>query len=77
MSEGQMKTVEYGLWHPDEGWYCTDGTVWTTNIRLIALALCDSVERRWAHYNNAGWKVRSLLEWTISEKPDLEWSSEE
>ena len=77
-----MKTVHYGLWHPEQGWYWNNMEVWTTTVRSIALAQCSLFHRGigWMISGDERWKVRTLLEWEISEGSEriaeLEWRSD-
>ena len=72
----------YGLWHPEKGWWWSYMTVWATENRHIALAQCSMVRggRMGGAPVDNGWKVRSLLNWEISEGPEkiasLEWQDD-
>ena len=77
-----MKTVHYGLWHPEQGWYWHNMEVWTTATHSIALAQCSMLHRGIGFMigGDERWKVRTLLEWEISEGPEriasLEWKTD-
>ena len=66
------KIVYYGIWHPERGWcWLSRGEVWTTTVRLIALAQCDTIRRQWKGLANGDqWQVRTLLDWEMSEGPE-------